>query len=346
MWRRLPGLLSNEPPLPRSYLAGAGLSIGTDTDHDIDIAVGVCRDSTNTNNLEIRSTLVKQIDAAFAAGTAAGGLGTLQIDGAQTVTFNDNGGSPDDVTIDASTWSTTPSVGDTLVVTGSASNDGPYEITAATTTVINVAMGSFVGEGTSAAAIRHVKIDTWYHVFAIGNEVGFDTSVTAANLIAESGANSFRRIGSILTDATANILAFVQIGDRFLWATPAVTAELADAQPSTDGTTGNTPVTLQTPLGVSCTAICQVAIDTQTGGVANPIHLTHLDTTNTDVEEGTANQGNIGFRSSAIGIVMMGMVTVDTDTNSQVRARADFASVSALATVNTEAYIDRRGQDD
>jgi hypothetical protein len=58
---------------PRSYLAGLGMTNGTDADHDINIAAGVCRNAANDGDITL-SAIVKQIDASWSAGTAAGGL--------------------------------------------------------------------------------------------------------------------------------------------------------------------------------------------------------------------------------------------------------------------------------
>ncbi len=62
-----------------------------------------------------------------------------------------------------------------------------------------------------------VAINTWYHVFAIINsgsaDIYFDTSVTAANKPANT--TSFRRIGSFLTDSSAHIQKFLQLGNYF-----------------------------------------------------------------------------------------------------------------------------------
>lgn len=60
------------------YFAGqiSGLvpSNAADADHDITISVGKCRDSANTKTLELTSPITKQIDAAWVAGDAAGGM--------------------------------------------------------------------------------------------------------------------------------------------------------------------------------------------------------------------------------------------------------------------------------
>jgi len=65
-------------------------------------------------------------------------------------------------------------------------------------------------------------IDTWYHVFVIAKsdgtvDAGFDTSLTATNLLADAtGYTFFRRIGSIKTElATTDILNFYNKVSQF-----------------------------------------------------------------------------------------------------------------------------------
>lgn len=63
--------------------------------------------------------------------------------------------------------------------------------------------------------------DTWYHVFIIGKadgttDAGYDSDITATNLLADATDYiAYRRIGSVLTDGSANILLYLQTGDRF-----------------------------------------------------------------------------------------------------------------------------------
>jgi hypothetical protein len=138
----------NATRLSRGYIDGFITSIGTDTDHDIDIAVGSARDSTDGNDLRTTSVITKQIDANWAAGSAAGGF-------------------PSGLTL---------------------------------------------------------TLDTWYHMFVILNDnliavdAGFDSAVTATNLLSDASAyNDFRRIGSVLVDASSNIIPYIQYEDRFVW---------------------------------------------------------------------------------------------------------------------------------
>ncbi len=68
------GMSWSEVPLPRSYLAGYGLANnGSDVTNDIDFSVGAARNSTNVINLVAATAMTKQLDAAWAAGTGAGG---------------------------------------------------------------------------------------------------------------------------------------------------------------------------------------------------------------------------------------------------------------------------------
>jgi hypothetical protein len=63
--------------MPRAYISGLTYANNAgDATNDLDIAIGSCRDSTNAMDMLLTSTLTKQSDAAWAVGTAAGGLDT------------------------------------------------------------------------------------------------------------------------------------------------------------------------------------------------------------------------------------------------------------------------------
>lgn len=73
--------------VPRGYIDGLILSNSAgDVDHDISIATGTARDSTDAYTLTLAAALIKQLDAAWAAGTNAGGLDTGSI-GASAVYY-------------------------------------------------------------------------------------------------------------------------------------------------------------------------------------------------------------------------------------------------------------------
>ncbi len=58
----------------RGHIYGLTLSNGTDATNDIDIAAGTATDNTDGSVMVLTSALTKQLDAAWAVGSAAGGL--------------------------------------------------------------------------------------------------------------------------------------------------------------------------------------------------------------------------------------------------------------------------------
>lgn len=62
--------------LAQGYITGLTLSNAADTAHDITVAAGSARDSLDVFDLVLASAMTKQIDATWAAGTAAGGFFT------------------------------------------------------------------------------------------------------------------------------------------------------------------------------------------------------------------------------------------------------------------------------
>ena len=66
--------LSGIAGTPNNYLTGMILSNSSDADHDISLTAGIARNSTNASDLTFNSAIIKQIDATWANGSAAGGL--------------------------------------------------------------------------------------------------------------------------------------------------------------------------------------------------------------------------------------------------------------------------------
>ncbi|MGE8691094.1 MAG: hypothetical protein ACN6PJ_28380 [Achromobacter sp.] len=95
---------------------------------------------------------------------------------------------------------------------------------------------------------------TWYHLFVIRNDatgavdLGFDTSVTAANRPA--GWTAYRRLGAVFTTATGNIFSFVNFGRRFTYNSPA--SDLVNAGL---GNLNQTAITVTVPVGIQTLAL-------------------------------------------------------------------------------------------
>lgn len=168
---------------------------------------------------------------------------------------------------------------------------------AATMTKTLQASGAFAaGTGNNGLFSGAKAVSTWYHCFLIRNtatgaiDAGFDTSVTAANIPA--GYSAYRRVGSILTDASGNIRTFVQFGNEFDWVTP-----LRDINVTGIGIgTANYAVTV--PPGIQVEAVIQGFASSTAGSSAVNINTPGLN----DVASGNApttqtpgtNAGSVG----------------------------------------------------
>lgn len=123
------------------------------------------------------------------------------------------------------------------------------QLTSALTKQIDATWAAGTNAGGLSSSLTAPANSTWYHVHLIkvsgSVDVGFDTSITAANLVTDHSATAYRRIGSVLTDGSANIIAFIQSGDDFLWTTPVLDIDIA-----TPSTTLHTPIALTIPPGV------------------------------------------------------------------------------------------------
>jgi len=116
---------------------------------------------------------------------------------------------------------------------------------------VDFAVGT--NQGGIASAVSPVVANTTYHCFIISKpdgttDAGFDTSLTATNLLADAtGFDKFRRVASLITDSSANIFKFIQIGDKFIWDVPFFVVVATSTTEALQ--------VIQTPLGISTDAI-------------------------------------------------------------------------------------------
>lgn len=247
--------------MPRSYLAGLGLSQAVDTDHDITVAAGAARDSTNAADMVLASAITKQIDAAWAVGTNAGGLDTGAVGNA-----------------------------------------------------------------------------TWYHLWLIKrSDTGvvdalFSTSVSAPTM--PTSYDYRRRIGAVLTDGAANIIAFTQVGDSFLWTTPILDL-------TADATEAATLRTLSVPLGVAVEAIYNVVTDWS--AAEQVLYLSCPDQADVAPSQSAAPLGQLS--NEGAGDQPMRQVVTRTNTSSQIRTRAIGTFDGNALNIATLGWYDTRGRD-
>ena len=194
----------------------------------------------------------------------------------------------------------------------------------------NWAVGDDAGGFPSGLTLTN---DTWYHVFLIRRsdtgvvDGGFDTSITAANLLTDaSDYDSYRRIGSIRREMAANQL-FRQSGrghiDYEVWPL------------STNPATGN--LTIQTPSDVACLAHIIHDVQTPNATAGNITIRANVGSETTPSGggfqgTGTASGDNGRFISS---------IRVMTDTSSQVH---NIDGSAGTVSLNVTGYTDFRGQ--
>jgi hypothetical protein len=228
------------------------------------------------------------------------------------------------------------------IAVGEAKDSGnttDLSLSAIMTKQIDATWASGTNAGGMASGVT-LSADTWYHVYLVeldagGTDAGFDTSTTAANLVATSGiASAYRRIGSILTDSSSNILGFTQFEDEFIFDTQIV---------NVNGTGLGTSRVLQTvsaPLGFETRAILGLIGVVAGSNASVTITLTHPNVTDAVSSNNIAN--NAGENSSgANGTWAAGTHIVRTNTSSQVAFRQSFNST---VYINTNGYYDPRGR--
>ncbi len=202
-----------------SYKSGLGVSIGADTAHDIDAAAGVAESFDTTEDIIFAAQAGKQLDVAWATGAAAGMLGDPDRTAAIVLTFLEDGGGAgvDTVTAGSGTpWADCNALAietGTVIFQGGSTNNGTFEITSCTDTVLT--LGNVLTNETSGSGeyeSRLVLPTTWYHVWLIElagvEDICADVSETAVDCLAESSYDEYRLLQSILTDDTANIRSF------------------------------------------------------------------------------------------------------------------------------------------
>jgi hypothetical protein len=174
---------------------------------------------------------------------------------------------------------------------------------------------------------------TWYHWHLILNPatgvVDVLCSLSASAPTLPGGFTLFRRIGSALTNASAQWVKFVQLGDEFLWAVPV--QDISSASFSTVATL----VTLSVPTGIQVWA--------NTYGVTNNPSATILVLlTSPDQTDTAASASVFNIFIPVAGQNTNYTATLRTSTSAQIRVRASASSTTVL--VNTFGWIDTRGK--
>jgi hypothetical protein len=181
--------------------------------------------------------------------------------------------------------------------------------------------------------------NTTYHVFAIRvggvDDIGFDTSPVAANLIADHSATHYRRIGSILRESAA-IVPFTQFADRFLRTTPVL--DVSATNPGTSAVTR----TVSIPTGIQCVAMVNAA--TAQSGTNSMVYLSPLSST--DSAPSATLAPLYSFFGSNVSTAQwgVGMFSILTNTSAQFRSRLSASDANTVLYIATLGWIDPLGR--
>lgn len=180
---------------------------------------------------------------------------------------------------------------------------------------------------------------TWYDVFLIKHtdgtvDAGFDSvGSSAANLLADSGYTYYRRLGSVLTDGSANITAFTAYGvngDLFLW--DDIVQDEAQNDPGTSAVTQ----ALTVPTGVSVEA--KFAFSLFDTSAAADTYAVVNTTAQTDTAASVSNF-TVAYNGDAGGDKQVStMVDLPTDTSAQIRYRVSASDTDVTTYINTYGW--------
>lgn len=188
-----------------------------------------------------------------------------------------------------------------------------------------------------------LSTSTWYHVFLIAKpdgtvDAGFDTSLTASNLLDSSNAGGagftkYRRVGSILTNVISSTIS--QFYSRNIEGGGLIVYHDQPYIDVEDGATGTLPKTptISTPLGIITTAILRGRMLESTSnftyGIISSVNIA-------DKVPTAINSQMLSTDNKATNLQDM---HVDTNTSSQIRYRL---SNDAKLAITVVGFIDAR----
>lgn len=183
--------------------------------------------------------------------------------------------------------------------------------------------------------------NTWYHIHLIKRtdsgcvDALFSTSATSPAL--PSNYTKSRRIGSIRTDGSANIRAFVQDDDYFR-----LKAAVLDVDVTNPGTTAVLR-TLTVPTGINVFAIINVRNNAGAVGVDGELYISDPEVNDEAPSQSAAPLATIGEGGSQRDYAQ---VVIRTNTSGQIRTRRLASDGNSTIHIATLGWYDRRGRGD
>jgi hypothetical protein len=213
-----------------------------------------------------------------------------------------------------------------------------------TTSAWAVGSGNGAFDGTGAAPSTTTG---WYHVHLIRRpdtgvvDVLISASPTAPTLPANY--TQFRRIGTLLTDASNHWVAFQQFEDTFYWVTSALDLNATSPTSNVDVT-----LTLSVPSGIRVKPMLRVSASSNSQNsadiaVRSPDLMSAENTPS--IESGAAVDAGITVAGSTITRVGANVMNLHTNISGQVVYRLYLPSGgSGACAIRTYGWIDTRGR--
>lgn len=192
------------------------------------------------------------------------------------------------------------------------------------------------GSGNGALDIGSIAASTWYHVHLIKrcdtNAVDALVSLSATAPTLPANYTLARRIGAMKTDASSTWTAFVQDGNRFVWAVAA-----ADFAAASNPGTAAILRALSVPPGVNVFANFHARSVSSTVGSA--VATIFSDPAQPD----TAPDFNVAQQIGNTTLSPFTSLSIRTDTSRQIRVRLNFSDSNVGFYLITDGWTDPRG---
>ena len=323
----------------KKYLEGMLISNGTDTDHDLDISAGSCRAFGDDGDMVASALAGKQADqtTGWAEGAAASGMPITTKSGTYTCTGTAVAGT-------SSAFDTEFAEGDILWDTGGVEG----RVLASVTDANNMVLVSAFSVDPSGETVKKGGIapNARYDVFALGKvadpsdvDIGIDTDANADELLAAAQAvdadwTLYKRIGSIVTDSSSNILAFVMKEFTSGLRITDLDVPVNDITTATQGATATT-WDMTCPKNTPCLLRVNKRIrhtSAQRGDILFPTDITETAPQVDGTAPGTTTQTDSSGNVEAVGLVVARVE------GGQLKLLADGANT--IATVNTLGWME------
>lgn len=225
----------------------------------------------------------------------------------------------------------------------SASTDSTKPLLMISSAVTKTTGAWTVGSGNGGLDTGTVANSTWYHVYQIMRPdtgvVDFLLSTSATAPTMPANYTHKRRIGSIRTNGSAQIIAFKQFEDFFYW-----DAGVIDLNGSTTNSADIT-VTLSVPTGIRVEPMLKMNVQNSSNnsGFYSRVPDLQSSETGTFLESNKSDFGHVTNGGSP-NRMASSRLRVVTNTSGQIIVRSDPSSGSTTIYVKTYGWADTRGR--